>query len=226
MTTVTCTPAAAVAESHRMDRRFLVVFAIIAAACAALGFAGLDRPLAEWVRGSGIENAPFFVWGLAALDTVTVLHLFVVPWIAIVAGALLLRGERRERLGMTLVTAGLVQLAAIHTMLLAKDYFGRLRPFKVFDKGDWSHLWFVGGDSFPSGHSAFYFGICLPLAAACPIRWLRWVLVAIPLYVVLARIDMAKHFLSDVSTSALMVSVYALVAAWLTARWLPPPARA
>jgi membrane-associated phospholipid phosphatase len=226
MTTVTCTPAAVVAESCRMDRRFLVIFALIAAVCAGLGFAGLDRPLAEWVRSSDIENARFFVWGLAALDTVTVLHLFIVPWIAIIAGALLLRGERRVRLGMTLVTAGLVQLAAIHTMLLAKDYFGRLRPFKVFDQGDWSHVWFVGGDSFPSGHSAFYFGICLPLAAACPIRWLRAVLIAIPLYVVLARIDMAKHFLSDVSTSALMVALYALFAAWLTARWLPPPSRA
>jgi membrane-associated phospholipid phosphatase len=226
MTTVTCTPAAVVAESCRMDRRFLVTFALIAAACAGLAFAGLDRPLAEWVRSSGIENARFFVWGLAALDTVTVLHLFIVPWIAIIAGALLLRGERRVRLGMTLVTAGLVQLAAIHTMLLAKDYFGRLRPFKVFDQGDWSHVWFVGGDSFPSGHSAFYFGICLPLAAACRIRWLRAVLIAIPLYVVLARIDMAKHFLSDVSTSALMVALYALFAAWLTARWLPPPSRA
>ncbi|HEX5125090.1 MAG TPA: phosphatase PAP2 family protein [Rhodanobacteraceae bacterium] len=226
MTTVTCTAAAAVAESCCMDRRFLVIFALVAAACAALGFAGLDRPLAEWVHSSGIESSRFFVWGLAALDTVTVLHLFIVPWIAIVAGALLLRGERRARLGMTLVTAGLVQLAAIQTMLLAKDHFGRLRPFKVFEQGNWSNLWFVGGDSFPSGHSAFYFGICLPLAAACPIRWLRWLLVAIPLYVVLARIDMAKHFLSDVSTSALMVAVYALVAAWLTARWLPPPARA
>ncbi len=226
MTTVTCTAAAAVAESCCMDRRFLVIFALVAAACAALGFAGLDRPVAEWVHSSGIESSRFFVWGLAALDTVTVLHLFIVPWIAIVAGALLLRGERRARLGMTLVTAGLVQLAAIQTMLLAKDYFGRLRPFKVFEQGNWSNLWFVGGDSFPSGHSAFYFGICLPLAAACPVRWLRWLLIAIPLYVVLARIDMAKHFLSDVSTSALMVALYALVAAWLTARWLPPPARA
>ena len=226
MTTVTCAPAAGVAEFRRMDRRFLVIFALVAAACMALGFAGLDRPIADGVRASGIENARFFVWGLAALDTVTVLHLFVVPWIAIVGGALLLRRERRQRLGLTLITAGLVQLAAIHTMLLAKDYFGRLRPYELLSAADGARAWFASGSSFPSGHSAFYFGLLLPLAAACPIRWLRWVLVVIPLYVVLARIDMAKHFLSDVCASALVVSIYALVAAWLTARWLPPPARA
>jgi len=228
MTTVTCTAAAAVAQSRRMDRRFLVIAALVAGALAALGFAGLDRPLAEWVHASGLENARFFVWGLAALDVVSGLRVWIcaLPWVAILIGTIELRLERRMRLGYALVAAGLVQTAAIETMITAKDLFGRLRPFKVFEAGDWSHVWFVGGDSFPSGHSAFYFGLLLPLAAACPIRWLRALLVAIPIYVVLARIDMAKHFLSDVSTSALMVSVYALLAAWLTARWLPPPAHA
>jgi len=228
MTTVTCTAAAAVAQSRRMESRFLVIAALVAGALAALGFAGLDRPLAEWVHASGLENARFFVWGLAALDVVSGLRVWIcaLPWVAILIGTIELRLQRRTRLGYALVAAGLVQTAAIETMITAKDLFGRLRPFKVFEAGDWSHVWFVGGDSFPSGHSAFYFGLLLPLAAACPIRWLRALLVAIPIYVVLARIDMAKHFLSDVSTSALMVSVYALLAAWLTARWLPPTAHA
>lgn len=211
-----------------MDRRFLVIFAFVAAACVALGFAGLDRPLAEWVHASGVENARVFIWGLAALDVVSGLRLWIcaLPWAAILIGTIGLRLQRRMRLGYALIAAGLVQTAAIETMITAKDLFGRLRPVKVFEAGDWSHVWFVGGDSFPSGHSAFYFGLLLPLAAACPIRWLRALLVAIPVFVVLARIDMERHFLSDVSTSALMVAVFALVAAWLTARWLPPPARA
>jgi membrane-associated phospholipid phosphatase len=228
MTTVTCMRTAAVAESRRMDRRFLLIAAVVAAVCLGLGLAGLDRPLAEWVRESGVENARFFVWGLAALDVVSGLRLWIValPWAAILIGTLALRYERRARLGYALIAAGLVQTAAIETMITAKDLFGRLRPFKVFEAGDWSHVWFAGGDSFPSGHSAFYFGLILPLASACEVRWLRALLVAIPLFAVLARIDMAKHFLSDVSASALMVSIYALLAAWLTARWLPPPARA
>ena len=217
------------AESRRMDRRFLVIFALIAAASAALGFAGLDRPLAEWVHSSGVESARFFVWGLAALDTISgeAWWIWAVGWVAIVGGTLLLRSGRRERLGLALIVAGLVQFATLQTMILAKDTFGRLRPFKVFELGDWTHVWFVpGGDSFPSGHSSFYFGLLLPLAAACPIRWLRSVLLAIPLFAILARIDMAKHFLSDVSTGALIAAIYSLVAAWLVQRWLPAPARA
>lgn len=210
-----------------MDRRFLVIAALIAAACAALGFAGVDRALAEWMHSSGIESARVFVWGLGALDTVSgeAWCIWVIGWLAIVGGTLLLRAGRRQRLGFALIAAGLVQFATLQTMIIAKDAFGRLRPFKVFEQGDWTHVWFAHGDSFPSGHSSFYFGLLLPLAAACPIRWLRAVLVAIPLFAILARIDMEKHFLSDVSTGALIASVYALVAAWLVQRWLPPPAR-
>jgi membrane-associated phospholipid phosphatase len=228
MTIVSCAVRAAVAESPRMDRRFLLFAALVAALLMAAGLAGLDRPLAEWIHASGIENARLFAWGLTALDVVSGLRvwIYLLPWVAILIGTLELRRQRRVGLGYALIAAGLVQTAAIETMIAGKELFGRLRPFQVLASGDWSQVWFAGGESFPSGHSAFYFGLLLPLAAACPIRWLRIVLVAIPIYVVTARIDLAKHFLSDVCASALMVSIYALFAAWLIRRWLPPPARA
>src|SRR6478736_3022448 len=110
MTTVTCTAAVAVAQSRRMDRRFLVIAALVAGALAALGFAGLDRPLAEWVHASGLENARFFVWGLAALDVVSGLRVWIcaLPWVAILIGTIELRLQRRTRLGYALVAAGLV----------------------------------------------------------------------------------------------------------------------
>jgi membrane-associated phospholipid phosphatase len=212
-----------------MDLRFLLGAALVAALFLAAGLAGLDRPLAEWVHASGIENARLFAWGLAALDVISGLRLWIcaLPWIAILIGTFELRLQRRVRLGYALLGAGLVQTAAIETMITGKEIFGRLRPLQVLASGDWSRVWFAGGESFPSGHSAFYFGLLLPLAAACPIRWLRIVLVAIPVYVGLARIDLAKHFVSDVSASVLMVSIYSLIAAWLMRRWLPaPPVRA
>lgn len=211
-----------------MDRRLLVWTAVVAAALMLLGFAGLDRPIAESLRSIGAEQSYVFKDGLGILDMVTGLGIWIwllgVVTLAVgVVGWALRRDDRWPR---ALIVAALVQLAAIGTMLAGKNFFGRLRPEQVLDAGDWSHLWFAGGVSFPSGHSAFYFGLLLPLAATVANLRLRALLMVIPVYVVLARIDLAKHFLSDVSASALMVSTYALVAAWLAQRWLPAPARA
>ncbi|MFI4969235.1 MAG: phosphatase PAP2 family protein [Lysobacterales bacterium] len=206
-----------------MDRRLLCWTALIAAAATLLGLGFLDRPIAEWVHASGFEQAAFFSLGLATLDIGSGLRF----WIWLAGFALLFIGVigvalvRHARWSRVCVIAAIVQLACVATMIVMKDGFGRLRPQQLLESGDWSHMWFAGGASFPSGHSAFYFGLCLPFAAACPIRWLRVVLFAIPVYVVLARIDLARHFLSDVSASALMAALYALLVARLARRWLP-----
>lgn len=208
-----------------MNRRLLAWVAAVFAALAAIGLLGADRPLAEWVRGSGIEQARFFAWGLAALDFASGISLWfwLAACVALAIGAAGLAVQRQAHWPRAFLAAGAVQIATLHTMILCKDHFGRLRPHEVFDRGDWSAIWFAGGNSFPSGHSAFYFGLLLPLAAACPIRWLRCLLLAIPVYVILARIDLAKHFLSDVSTSAVIAAIYALLLATATRRWLPAP---
>src|SRR5690606_30671661 len=118
-----------------------------------------------------------------------------------------------------LVAASLVQVACLHTMMLGKQVFGRLRPHEVLERGDWSQVWFAGGGSFPSGHAAFYFGLLVPLAAACPRVWQRVLLLALPTFVALARIDMARHFLSDVAASALLAALYTLALAALARAW-------
>ena len=206
-----------------MNRRLLAWVAAVSALLMAIGLAGIDRPLAEWVRTSGIENARVFARGLGALDVASGMHVWF--WLAgivvLMLGVVLSIWRRDLRWPRALVAASCVQFACIGTMILGKQTFGRLRPQQVLESGDWAHLWFAGGGSFPSGHSAFYFGLLLPLAAACPVRWQRLAVLAIPVYVVLARIDLAKHFLSDVAASALIAAVYTLAAATLAQRWLP-----
>lgn len=208
-----------------MDRRLLGWVAAVSALLVALGLSGIDRPLAQWVRDSGIENARVFEWGLVALDFASGLHLWF--WLAgctaLAIGIIGLLRWRHARWPRAFLAAGALQIVTLHTMILGKTLFGRLRPAQVFESGDWSNIWFVGGGSFPSGHSAFYFGLLLPLAAACPVRWLRALLLAIPVFVVLARIDLARHFLSDVAASALIAAVYTLLVATLARRWLPAP---
>ncbi len=55
-------------------------------------------------------------------------------------------------------------------------------------------------------------------------RWQRALLLVIPVFAIVARIDLAKHFVSDVAMSALLAALYSLAAATLVRRWLPPPA--
>lgn len=193
------------------------------------GLAGVDAPLARGVHASGYENAAVFRITLDALDHAAGIHVWF--WLAAclciglgLAGTL--AGARLplpRRLAPALFTAGLVQAATIGLMILGKSSFGRLRPHQVMASGDWSSVWFMQGGSFPSGHSAFYFGLFLPLAAAAPRAWQRALLIAVPCFAVCARIDMSMHFLSDVSASCVIAAAVALVAAGVMRRWLPAP---
>lgn len=210
-----------------MNRRLVLWTAAIAAALMLIGLAGLDIPLARAIRASGLEDAALFRVGLDALDTALGVHVWF--WLAgtvcVAAGAIGLLWPRLPlppRLPPALLAAGLVQVATIATMIQGKNAFGRMRPIALLESGDWSRIWFAGGGSFPSGHGAFYFGLFLPLAAIARPPWLRATLLAIPIYVVIARVDLARHFLSDVMASALIAALYALAASYVLKRWLPP----
>lgn len=206
-----------------MNRRFLAWIAACFAVLLAVGLLGADRSLAQWVRAGGYENLPALTATLNTLDTLSGLHVWY--WLAgcitLAFGLIATQVARNARWPRVLVMAALVQFATIGSMILGKGLFGRLRPAEVLASGDWSQIWFTGGGSFPSGHSSFYFGLLLPIAAACPLWWQRLLLLTIPLFAIIARIDMAKHFLSDVSLSALLAALYALLLATLLRHWLP-----
>jgi len=210
-----------------MNQRLLLWTAAVAAALMALGLLGLDYPLAHWIHASGWANAAPFDAGLYAMDVVLGLHVWywlaacVVAAAGLVGIALGSRLPLPPRLAPTLLVAALVQAATIGLMMLGKGTFGRLRPSQLFESGAWEQAWFVGGGSFPSGHCAFYFGLFVPLAAAAPRPWQRAALLAIPAFVFVARLNLEKHFLADVSASALLAALLALLASVLARRWLP-----
>jgi membrane-associated phospholipid phosphatase len=81
-------------------------------------------------------------------------------------------------------------------------------------------MWFAGGNSFPSGHNAFFWGLFLPLIYCFP--RLRIPLLLIPLFIALARIDENYHFLSDVLTAIAVAALITLLAAALCQRWIKP----
>jgi len=114
--------------------------------------------------------------------------------------------KRRRSWSGGLFYIGIVQLATTALADFAKPPFGRLRPFQAFARGEWADGWFMGPDygSFPSGHAAFYAGLCLPLALLFP-RWAA-ALLAVPLLVGAERVLSNDHYVSDVGASFLLAA--------------------
>ena len=91
-----------------------------------------------------------------------------------------------------------------------KGVFERLRPFEVIQAGDWDWKFFSGhGNSFPSGHSAHFWGLYFPLAYLFP-RY-RIPLLIIPIFISIARIGVNDHWCSDVTGSMAIAGLVTLV---------------
>jgi membrane-associated phospholipid phosphatase len=190
-----------------MNKTTLLALAAISGVLTLLAIALLDQPLAELVRSSSIESAWIFPFGTSVLDLVTGKEVskFLLGFVLLGAGAALLAAERTQAHGYSLLFVGTVQLSSTLVSGVSKNLFGRLRPFELLETGGWDHAWFVGGSSFPSGHTGFYFGLFLPLAYLYP-RW-RWPLLAVPFFIGVARIVDNVHFLSDVTASIALAAL-------------------
>ena len=212
-----------------MSRRQLAIFAAVCAAISLISIFAFDRTLATLVHESGFENAAFFVDGRSILDVFTgrglvgthvALGQFMLGGLFIVVGLIGLAIPRLRYAARAFIFAGVVQWLTISIGWQIKEIFGRLRPFQVFERNDWSHIWFMGSNSFPSGHNTFFWGIFLPLIYAFP--RLRIPLLIVPIFVGLARIDENYHFLSDVLASIALAALVTLIVGTVLRKSLDP----
>ncbi len=212
-----------------MNKRALVILAAVCAAISLISIFAFDQTIAMAVHNSGFENAAFFVDGRSFLDIFTGRGLvgsqiglgqFLLGSLFIVTGFAWWLTQRTSHAARGILFAGVVQLITIESAWLIKDVFGRMRPFQLIEKNDWSHIWFMGSNSFPSGHNAFFWGLFLPLIYAFP-RY-RIPLLIVPLFIALARIDENYHFLSDVLASIALAALVTLAVALILGRWLIP----
>jgi membrane-associated phospholipid phosphatase len=203
------------------QQRFVLILLAVALIFAAAGLLGLDRPIAEFIHNAGWEHAWFFSRGTDALDFVGILAApkYVFGGVVCLLGlAITLRASWRAH-GVAVVFAGAMQCLCVFVSGVVKGEFSRMRPFQLLESGDWAHGWFSNGSSFPSGHNAWYWGLFLPLAFAYP-RW-RWPLIAIPVFIAIAREIDAMHFVSDVTVAIAMVCLFTLAIGTAIARYLP-----
>lgn len=190
--------------------------AALLALLAAAGLAGLDGAVARATAGGAAGS----LWdrGTRLLDLVTLKEIsnFLPGALLLAAAALLLALRRTRAFGWPLFYLALVQAVATVTADLAKPQLGRLRPFEAAAAPGAADTWFVGANSFPSGHVAFYAGLFLPLIVLVP-RWaLLWALP--PLFVAAARVLENDHYLSDVAASLALAAALAAALAPLARR--------
>jgi membrane-associated phospholipid phosphatase len=102
---------------------------------------------------------------------------------------------------------GLVPLIAYVVSDLSKPQFGRLRPLEAIERGV-ADAWLVSGNSFPSGHVAFFAGLIVPIVLLYP---RTWPLLAVPILVATQRIIATDHYVSDVVASFGLVLLTAIV---------------
>jgi len=199
-----------------MHKQNLLVLAGLSAVLTVVSVLLFDQPLAEWMRSAGVERLALFDHGTSWLDMATGKEVskFLIGFLLLGIGLFLsvLRPTRAH--GFRTLYVGAVQLLATLIAGVSKNLFGRLRPYELLQSDTWTAAWHAGGSAFPSGHTAFYFGLFLPLVYLFP-RW-RWPLLFVPVFIGLARINANDHFLSDVTASIALVALLA----WFGAVWL------
>lgn len=176
---------------------------------ASAGLAGLDEWVAGWTAtlpdGDTLWSRGTELLDLVAGKEVTT---FLLGFILLVAGFGFNALARFRWFGRPLLYVGLVQFSSTVITDLSKPPLGRLRPWEADDTGRIVDQWFVGANSFPSGHAGFYFGLAAPLIMLFP-RWTP-ALAVVPLFVGIARIVSHDHYLADVATSAALAAMLAI----------------
>lgn len=179
-----------------------VILTVLACSAVLLlaGFAGFDTIVARlnW-------NVPELGLFASVLEIVTGKVWSDLAWPAglLFLGAILVLAKSKA-VGRAILYVGGVQFLTYLAADLTKPQFGRYRPFEAAAHGG-TDRWFVGANSFPSGHVAYFAGFVLPLILLVP---RAWPLLAVPVLVALQRVLSHDHYVSDVGAAFLLAGLF------------------
>jgi membrane-associated phospholipid phosphatase len=199
-----------------MNRRQLGYSALVALGLTLLGIFFFDQPVAAFVQHAGGGQSVVLKKGTTWLEIAFGLHItqYFLTYLLLGLGAVLFISKASRPVAWVLFFVGCTQVVTRLSVTGLKDVFQRLRPFKVIEAGNWDWKFFSGhGDSFPSGHSAFFWGLFFPLAFIFP-RY-RLPLLIIPIFISIARVGVNVHWCSDVIAAAGLAALTTLVFVWL-----------
>lgn len=196
-----------------MTLRQLLTFTAVSLPACVLLILLLDQPLALFTHRHLAGSVPFFAAytglvdeGYAAVVKPQILRMPAL-WFLLIMGFIIGRWGLRQRWATLFLVVLLTHIASSLVANVLKGTVHRLRPEVLFAAG-YHGMGFGAAsgpnDSFPSGHVAVYFSLFMPLAVAFP-RW-RVPLLVLPSLILLGRLVLGEHYLSDVWFSLWLVT--------------------
>ncbi len=207
--------------------RNLTYLTVATAAAVLLSIWLIDQPLAFFIHQNlaGVEPALNAVMPVLEAAGGYTVSKWLPGFIEIFIGAVLFFTMKRRDWGRIFFFAGTTFLFARLVAGVLKNVFLRIRPHQLFETGGYGDTFFIdGGNSFPSGHTAHFWGLFLPFFLLFPRA--RPVLAIVPLFIAVDRILETDHYLSDVLFSASLTLLFALVFARVFRVVIPYQAKA
>jgi membrane-associated phospholipid phosphatase len=199
-----------------MNRRQLIWAFLIAVVLTVLSIFLFDQPIAAFVQRAGGRESKVLQEGTHWLEIASGFPItrYFLAYLLLGGAALLFMAKSTRPAAWMLLFVGSTHLVTRLVAAVLKNIFQRLRPFEVIQAGNWDWKFFTGhGNSFPSGHSAHFWGLFFPLLFLFP-RY-RLPLLVIPVFISIARIGVNDHWCSDVIASAGLAALFTVVFIWL-----------
>lgn len=138
---------------------------------------------------------------------------YLIGFLILITGLLLWVIDRSlNRANIFLFTGGTLIMSRLVAGIL-KNVFDRSRPYVFVKDQSVSDFFYPGGSSFPSAHTAHFFGLFLPLMVLFP-RY-KWWLLVIPVFVAVQRVIANDHYISDVLAGILIAALFTILFQWI-----------
>lgn len=198
-----------------MSRKALLAWAALSGLASIVSIVVLDQPIAKLVEQAGGRDSPVLQLGMTILEILFGFGVsrFALSGVLLLLGFVLLASRPWHRAGRMVLFVAVTHLTARLLSGVLKTLFQRERPFEALAQAREASRFFVPeGDSFPSGHAAYFWGLYFPLAVLFP-RF-RAPLALLPAFVSFQRVGVNDHFLSDVLASATLAALLTLFYAY------------
>jgi membrane-associated phospholipid phosphatase len=165
----------------------------------------VDQPLALWIDKNLLSIQPIFLGMTHTSEVLTGFPIskYLPAFVALGIGVAIHGFTRSINTARYFYFVGLTFFFSRIVAGTVKNLFLRSRPISLLENREQTDTFFVdGGNSFPSGHTAHYWGLLLPLAILFPKY--RVALLIIASILSLARVVVNHHYLGDVLASVMV----------------------